>query len=301
MFPFVSIIIPALNYTKQLYYCLLALERQDYPKNRYEVIVVDNGSQDGIEKLKKFFPFFIFTYERKKNSYAARNKGISIAKGKILGFLDADCIPIRSWIKKGVESIETNLNCGLVGGRIEFFYSPKGPNVIEFLETITCLKQKNFIYKQRFSATANMFTLKEIIDKIGGFDFNLESGGDRIFGNKVFSAGYNLIYRDDLVVWHPARRTYKDFFKRQLRITRGCYQLYQNRYFNFKKAISYFNWPKKGTFINVLNKAKFKSFNFKFKIVFLMIVIKITRFFYFFWIVLKNFIIQIYRTYVYRN
>ncbi|MBO1348747.1 MAG: glycosyltransferase family 2 protein [Hormoscilla sp. GUM202] len=99
----VSVIIPVYNDAEPLRTCLECLENQTYPKESYEVIVVDNASQSDTASVVNEFSQAMITYEKKPGSYAARNKGISVAKGEIIAFTDADCIPAADWIEKGVE------------------------------------------------------------------------------------------------------------------------------------------------------------------------------------------------------
>lgn len=98
---FVSVIIPVLNDSERLKLCLEALEHQTYPKKLYEVIVVDNGSDQSIGSVVSKFTQATATAESHPGSYVARNKGILIAQGDIIAFTDADCIPALDWIEKG--------------------------------------------------------------------------------------------------------------------------------------------------------------------------------------------------------
>ena len=104
---FVSVIIPVYNDSARVKICLEALEKQTYPQNLYEVIVVDNASDEypAIKDVVCQFSQAIAAYESRPGSYAARNKGISLAKGDIIAFTDADCIPAKNWIEKGVANL----------------------------------------------------------------------------------------------------------------------------------------------------------------------------------------------------
>ena len=102
---FVSVIIPVYNDSERLKLCLEALENQTYSKDLYEVIVVDNASEEDIKSIVGQFSQAKYTYESQSGSYVARNKGISIARGEILAFTDSDCIPASDWIEKGVANL----------------------------------------------------------------------------------------------------------------------------------------------------------------------------------------------------
>jgi glycosyltransferase involved in cell wall biosynthesis len=225
---FVSIIIPVFNDAKRLKICLEALENQTYPKSLYEVIVVDNGSDPSqdIQGVVAQFGQAIASYESTPGSYAARNKGISLAKGEIIAFTDADCIPAANWIEQGVKNLRQIPNCGLVAGKIEiFFKNPQQLTTVELYESIMALPQKEFLEKHQYGATANVFTFRSVIDKVGCFDASLKSSGDVEWGQRVASFGYKQIYAEDTCVSHPARYSFNDLYKRTLRHAGGYYDL----------------------------------------------------------------------------
>lgn len=220
---FVSAIIPVYNDSERLKFCLQALENQTYSKDCYEVIVVDNASEEDLKSVVSQFSQAKYAYEEQPGSYVARNQGISVAKGEIIAFTDADCIPDSDWIEKGVASLVNNPECGLVGGKIElFFKNPEKPTSVELFERIELnFSQKAKLEKYQFAMTANLFTFKSVIDKIGNFDSNLKSGGDRQWGQRVFTAGYKQVYADDARVAHPARHTFPELRKRLTRLVGG--------------------------------------------------------------------------------
>ncbi len=96
--PFVSVIIPVYNDAGRLRICLAALHKQTYDSDRYEIIVIDNGSDPSpvMDNLKVEFDNVVYDQELTPGSYAARNKGITIAKGDVIAFTDADCIPVNN-------------------------------------------------------------------------------------------------------------------------------------------------------------------------------------------------------------
>ncbi|WGV27604.1 glycosyltransferase [Halotia branconii] len=221
--PFVSVIIPVFNDTKRLKSCLLALDRQTYLKEFYEVIVIDNASNEAIGDVVNEFGQVKATYESVPGSYKARNKGISLAKGEILAFTDSDCIPDPDWIEKGVKHLLSTSNCGLVAGKIDlFFQNPDRPTSVEIYESI-CLNfpQKEKLEELHYGMTANIFTFRCVFDNVGYFDSTLKSGGDRQWGQRVFAAGYEQVYADDVCVKHPARHSFLQLRKRIARLTGG--------------------------------------------------------------------------------
>lgn len=225
--PFVSVIIPVFNDSKRLEICLKTLQEQTYPQSLYEVIVVDNGSQENIPAVVAQFSQAITTHESRQGSYAARNKGISLAKGEIIAFTDSDCVPAVNWIENGVKSLQSIPNCGLVAGRIDlFFKDADNPTPVELYESLEMsFPQQRSLEKQNYGVTANLFTFKTVIDDVGLFDHTLKSCGDRQWGQRVFAAGYKQIYGDDVCIAHPARDSFDELYKRVTRIVGGRYDL----------------------------------------------------------------------------
>ncbi|NJM89025.1 MAG: glycosyltransferase [Hydrococcus sp. RU_2_2] len=230
--PFVSVIIPVFNDRDRLKICLERLENQTYPNHLYEIIVVDNASNDG-EEVKEVVAQFsqaFVTYESFPSSFAARNQGISLAKGDIIAFTDADCIPAIDWIEKGVKNLLFTFNCGLVAGKIEVFFKDSNrATPVELYESITAFPQKELIEKYNYAATANIFTFKNVIERVGNFDPHLKSSGDIEWGQRVAKFGYQQVYVDEICVAHPARSSFAQLFKRTVRLAGGMYDLYDKQ------------------------------------------------------------------------
>jgi glycosyltransferase involved in cell wall biosynthesis len=217
--PYVSVIIPVYNDSKRLQVCLNALENQTYPIDKYEVIVVDNGSETEVSPLVSSYRQAKATHESKPGSYAARNKGLSMAKGEIVAFTDSDCIPATDWIEKGVDNLLRIPNCGLVAGEIEIFFKDRlHPTAVELYDKIRGFEQRDFLENKHYGATANIFTFMEVVHNVGSFNENLKSGGDKEWGQRVYIAGYPQVFAKDALVRHPARYTYGELFQKISRI-----------------------------------------------------------------------------------
>lgn len=221
---FISVIIPVYNDSQRLKLCLEALENQTYPQDLYEIIVIDNNSEENIQAAVDRFPHVKLISEKKRGSYAARNRGITLAKGEILAFTDSDCIPATNWLEMGIKRLKSAANCGLVGGKIEiFFQDSHNPTAAEIYDAATNLQQKKYIEEYKYGATANLFTWKKVFEDVGYFDSNLKSGGDGEWGVRVHDRGYLLVYGDDVCIAHPARYSLAELAKKVIRQTGGTY------------------------------------------------------------------------------
>ncbi|HEY9849888.1 MAG TPA: glycosyltransferase [Leptolyngbyaceae cyanobacterium] len=236
--PKVSVILPVFNDSQCLELCLQALEIQTYSKNLYEVIVVDNGSKESVEPIVKKFKQALISHEIYPGSYAARNKGIALAQGEVLAFTDSDCIPMPDWIEKGIAKLLSVPDCGLVAGKIEvFFKEPNYPTSVELYDILYAFPQKKYVEEYKFGVTANLFTFKSVLEKVGGFNQALKSGGDYEWGWRVYSSGLKVIYADDACVAHPARRSFDELSKKVTRVIGGHYELTKNKIYPQTKFI----------------------------------------------------------------
>lgn len=225
--PFVSIIIPVYKDWERLDLCLNAINQQEYPLEKLEVIVVNN-------ECMKYYPLrkilinakLRLISEPSRGAYAARNKGISIAEGEVLAFTDSDCIPDAQWIINGIKGLTPEIP--LIAGKIKFFHENDNPNVFEVFDSLSNLNQRLYA-KIGFGATANLFFKKQIIGSIGTFDSGMISSGDYEFGLRAMKAGYKIKYAHDAIVYHPARNTLKDIIRKTKRIAIG-HKLLSNRH-----------------------------------------------------------------------
>lgn len=93
-----SVVLCTYNRGAQIKTCLESLINQDFPKHKYEIIVVDDGSSDNTVAILKEFPITIVEHEKNKGVAAARNTGLKHAQGKVYVCFDDDCYADKSWL-----------------------------------------------------------------------------------------------------------------------------------------------------------------------------------------------------------
>ena len=216
----ISIIVPvynAVNDLEKLFYCL---EKNDFQEND-EIIIVDNGSNDGSfemckkKQIEKPGLYRVLKYDTVASSYAARNYGVSNAKGDVLVFTDSDCKPDKMWLA----SIRDNISKGFIlAGKIQLDIIDEH-SVWEVFDSIAHLQsEKNA--QNNSVATANMAVNRVDFDKVGGFEERF-SGGDYVWSQKAVDEGLVVKFVPDMLVHHPTRKTYKAIQTKQRRIAYG--------------------------------------------------------------------------------
>lgn len=209
----ISIIIPAFNCSLALNLCLQSIFKQNLENKEYEVIVVDDGSTDNTQETAQNFPVKLIS-QRHQGAAAARNQGAQEAKGSLLLFIDADCTVDNNWISKHKTSYQNPTDIGVLGGAITISASPH--SIFEIFDHYSTKmyqqhpKRKSSSDNEYLNST-NLSCLKERFFEVSGFDESLPTGEDVDFCHKMSKAGYNIYFRNDIVVYHSGRNSLKNF------------------------------------------------------------------------------------------
>ncbi|QMU27350.1 glycosyltransferase [Adhaeribacter radiodurans] len=276
--PFISIIIPTYRDWQRLSYCIDALDKQTYPKKSFEVIIVNNDPKDQVPENYYLPENITVVPESISGSYAARNKGISLAKGEIFGFTDSDCIPHYDWLKNAVQFFEENLEYDRIGGKVELFFSGNQYTVAEAYEIVYAFRQDENVKNGR-SVTANMFTKKAVLDKIGPFNQSMYSGGDFEWGKRATLNNFQIGYGSNVIVKHPARKELEQIIKKARRVVSGKKEIVESetsvlqKYINFAYEIR----PPFNEFKHIFSRGKQLNFRLKLLVFFTRYNIRVTR------------------------
>lgn len=118
-YPLASIVIPNYNGARWLEACLRSVMALEYPRSRYEVLVVDNGSTDASAALvQQHFPEVHWIQHTVNNYCRALNVGAALARGEVLAFLNNDTRVDRRWLIELVTVLERDPQVGACGSKI---------------------------------------------------------------------------------------------------------------------------------------------------------------------------------------
>ncbi len=206
-FPFVSVIIPTYNEERYIAGCLESLAKLDYPSDRYEVIVVDNGSTDATLRVcEGYAPRIIVRPDL--NVSGLRNCGARNARGDVYAFIDADCTADVEWLRKGVESLAQE---PCVTG--SWYRASPGAT---WVERAWCAQVDEGRKEVSHINAGNLIVPSDLFRKVGGFKESLKTGEDYEFCMRARSVG-KIVADDSIrVVHHGNPKTVATFFRREI-------------------------------------------------------------------------------------
>lgn len=219
-----SVIIANFNGIKYINDCLSSVVKTDY-KN-YEIIIVEDGSNDGslkvIEKFQKKYQLKVFQNEKNLGLVESRNRAIGKADGEILVFLDNDTQVDKNWLR-GLDEIFKNQEIGAAQCKI-FDYHKRdilqeaGMKLVPFTGFGTPVgrgqrDRGQFDHKEGIiSLGAALAVRKKIAETIGGFDNKLFHYTDDLdFSWRVWIAGHKIVLAPKAIVYHYTKEHPADF------------------------------------------------------------------------------------------
>ena len=181
-FPFASIIVPVYNGKSTIAECIESLLSQDYPKDMYEIIIVDNNSTDNTAKIIKKYPVKYILENSIQSSYAAKNTGARHAKGEALVFFDADEVATATWLRSLLMEWDKE-EYGAFGAK-EVQVIPERPLFEKYLQGD---QKESYSYKGALVklSTASAAYRKHCFELLGGFDQNFATAGDHELGYRL--------------------------------------------------------------------------------------------------------------------
>jgi GT2 family glycosyltransferase len=208
-----SVIVPVRDGAAALPRLFAGLEAQTLGRERFELIVVDNGSTDDTAAVARTSGATVVAEER-PNRALARNRGAAASSGALLAFIDADCRPAPRWL----EALGACLHdAPLVAGRVELQTSTP-PGRIERFELLWRFDQERNVREHGWAASANLGMQRAAFDAIGGFDPAYRHIGEDVdLCLRAAASGFPLSYCDRAVVSHDAETRIRPVVARAFR------------------------------------------------------------------------------------
>jgi GT2 family glycosyltransferase len=220
-----SIVVPTFRRPQQLQACLRSLCHLEYPRGLFEVLVVNDGTDepasDVIGSFNSSINLTVLTRSH-GGPAAARNTGVKRARGKYLAFTDDDCMPDPNWLRVMADRLTANPD-SLVGGRtvnelVDNSYSATSQLLIEYLYTYFGRANS----RGSFFATNNLAVSAQRFRQLGGFDPSFTTAEDREFCDRWQHHGYQLVYAPEAMVRHSHSLRCDTFWLQHFRYGQGA-------------------------------------------------------------------------------
>lgn len=228
--PTFSLIIPTYNRPQALAACLRAIAGLDYPADRLQVVVVnDGGEPTAVTAVCQPYGVLV-AHQANAGPAAARNRGAALATGACLAFIDDDCQPDPGWLRP-LATVLQQRPTALVGGHTQNvlpnLYAAASQALIDYLYAYYNQSEggPRFFTSNNFALTAVAFA------ELGGFDesFPLAAAEDRAFCFAWRAAGRPLVYVPQAVMYHRHGLTGVGFWRQHVGYGRGAYHFQQWR------------------------------------------------------------------------
>ncbi|WP_413162530.1 glycosyltransferase family 2 protein [Capilliphycus salinus ALCB114379] len=193
----VSVIIPTYNRLPMLKEALDSIFSQDYP-GEVETIVIDDNSQDGTSEFiaREYPDIHLISLKQNGGAAAARNRGLSVAKGRYIAFLDSDDLWEKNYLQSQISALEGKDKCFSVSN-IVVWNTVKNkkqirvlqPNLQKYTSPLHHLMVGNFIH----IPSCAIFP-RQVLEEVGLFDERIKRGEDADFYARCLIANYTPIF-----------------------------------------------------------------------------------------------------------
>ncbi len=211
--PLISVIIPIHNAQEALGDCLDALERQTTPREKYEIIVVNDGPVDITVETIADHHGVTFLSQAQRGAAAARNLGAKQAQGDILLFTDADCAPESNWVGAMIAPFADQEIAGVCG-----VVSTRQTGLIpRFIQLEYDYRYRNIARHTRidFVNTGTAGYRKHVFMDSGGFREDLLGAEDTELSFRLASQGHKMVFAPEAIVYHSHPESILEYARRK--------------------------------------------------------------------------------------
>lgn len=233
----VSVIIPAYNEENEISMCIDSLLRVDFPIDKFEIIVINDGSTDNtkiiVEEYVKTHSNIKLINKNNGGKASAQNIGLKYSRGKYILITDADAIAEKNWISKMVNGLE---KYDIVIG---VYYSKENKKLLEKIQNSHNLVKFKFGgFRGRPSIGVNNGFHKDIIQNIGDFDESKTSVTDD-FIKRAEKFGLNIFFDPNIIVFTRCTTNICGILKQKLRWYEGSFRYLKGEKGNFTDFLGF--------------------------------------------------------------
>lgn len=217
--PTVSIVIPVLDRAEELSRCLASIALVDYPKEKIEVIVVDDGSRDDSAQVARARGALVVSSGgTRRGPAAARNVGSAHASGELLAFIDSDCSASPGWLAE-LAPLFRDDRIAAVGGMVEGMCSASAVDRYEAVMSSLSLGSR-----ERFGSSGddtfylpscNLLVRRALFLSVDGFEDGMHVGEDVDLTWRLRDAGWTIAYLPAGRILHEHRSSLRSFMSRR--------------------------------------------------------------------------------------
>lgn len=211
--PFISVVIPAYNEEQYLPACLDAFNKQTYPRNKFEIIVVDNNSKDRTATIAKDAHAIVIA-EKAQGHVFALNAGMQKAKGEIIAITDADTQVNKDWLAT-IENVFQDKEVAAVTGPARYTSRSKIKSSLFKYYYYAYLKFHFAVGKPPLSGL-NSAVRKKAYYQTKGLDIRYRIFSDAELGLRIKDVGKVLFCKELSVISSPRRwekGSIEDYYK----------------------------------------------------------------------------------------
>lgn len=212
--PFTTVVIPVRDGEEMIGDAIESVLASEFPAERREILVVDNGSTDGTAAEIRRHPV-TYLFEPRPGVSNARNRGIAEGRGEVFAFIDGDCLASPAWLRELIAPF-SDPGVGCVAG--ELGHAP-GDSVAERQATRMLGAWQSYAVNSNppYAITANAAFRRSVFEEIGPFDPRMPRAQDVELGLRFSERSrLGLAHSADALVSHRHRSTQRGFFRQQL-------------------------------------------------------------------------------------
>ena len=230
--PLISVIVPTYRRREALRRCLHYLADQRYPRDRFEVIVVDDGTgeppEQAVAEVRGRLTATLHTQPH-AGPAAARNTGARHAAGEYLAFTDDDCAPAPDWLTSLAACWAEHPGAGVGGRTVNMLPANLRAAASQLIIDLAYDFYNGTGEEARFFASGNLGLPAGRFRELGGFDESFRWSEDRDICDRWRQAGHRLVFAPGAVVYHANDLSWPGFCRQHFNYGRGAYRYHRLR------------------------------------------------------------------------